>query len=355
MSRALRILIPTAVLGVVGMGALAVQGGLNLSHLDLARLMSWENAPASRDAPVAESGNPAPTASSIEAARVEASVQPAPEAAREADAAGRGPSVAVSADTALKIDYARINPDGASVIGGHAPPGSRVSIHGNGQVVATVTAADSGQWSAVVERPFDAGPLALSITSDALSVVGRESPIIEVTVPKGSNRPELAVAKATPRPILPAHPQSAESRAVGEFAAMVERARNTGTAGEGPAAAPEAGIVPVPITFVTGEAMMTASGTRAAQLLAEYVRIMKPGSITLSGHADARGGDDYNLDLSRRRLEAIQAFLRNSGYAGELSLLAKGKSEPYQGIDRRTASLTEVYQADRRVELRLPQ
>jgi outer membrane protein OmpA-like peptidoglycan-associated protein len=138
---------------------------------------------------------------------------------------------------------------------------------------------------------------------------------------------------------------------VNEFAAMVDRAR-TSSAQDG-GAKPEANIVPVPITFLSGEETMTAEGMRAAHLLAEYVRIMKPHTITLSGHADVRGGDDYNIDLSRRRLETIRSFLRQSGYAGDLNLLAKGKSEPYTGIDRKTASVQEIYQADRRVELRL--
>jgi outer membrane protein OmpA-like peptidoglycan-associated protein len=132
---------------------------------------------------------------------------------------------------------------------------------------------------------------------------------------------------------------------------MVERARTMSTEGDSPR--PEANVVPVPITFVTGEATMTPEGTRAAHLLVEYVRIMKPRTIILSGHADVRGGEEYNLDLSRQRLEAIRSILRENGYTGELSLLAKGKSEPYQGIDRKSASLQEIYQADRRVELRL--
>src|SRR5690606_19068988 len=106
----------------------------------------------------------------------------------------------------------------------------------------------------------------------------------------------------------------AEQRAINEFAAMIERAR--ASSAEGATAKPEMSIVPVPITFATGEASMTAQGARAAHLLAEYVRIMKPHTITLSGHADVRGGEDYNFDLSRRRLETIRSFLRENGYTG---------------------------------------
>lgn len=113
--------------------------------------------------------------------------------------------------------------------------------------------------------------------------------------------------------------------------------------------------IPVPITFVTDETELTSDGARAAALLAEYLRLKRPEGISLSGHADSRGSDDYNMDLSKRRLEAIEQYLRRAGYAGNLSLTPKGKREPYLGVDRTKLSLHDVYQADRRVELRLTQ
>jgi outer membrane protein OmpA-like peptidoglycan-associated protein len=109
----------------------------------------------------------------------------------------------------------------------------------------------------------------------------------------------------------------------------------------------------VPITFVTDDTTLTPDGARAASLLSEYLRLKRPAGITLSGHADARGSDDYNMELSQRRLEAIQSFLRAAGYSGELSLVPRGKREPYLGIDRDRLAQSEIYQADRRVELRL--
>ena len=111
--------------------------------------------------------------------------------------------------------------------------------------------------------------------------------------------------------------------------------------------------IPVPITFVTDDTTLTQDGARAAALLAEYVRLKSPAGITLSGHADARGSDGYNMELSQRRLEAIQSYLRAAGYRGALSLVPRGKREPYTGIDRDRLARYEVYQADRRVELRL--
>jgi outer membrane protein OmpA-like peptidoglycan-associated protein len=97
---------------------------------------------------------------------------------------------------------------------------------------------------------------------------------------------------------------------------------------------------------------MTSDGEKAAWLLVEYLSITKPHSITLTGHADSRGPDGYNLELSRRRLTAIEWFLRGAGYVGGLTLVPLGETTPYQSVDRSKLTVEQMYQADRRVELR---
>jgi len=349
MRQASLVLIPAALLGLVGLGYLAFEDELNVLQVEIASLLEWGHSTSQDESAVVPKATHANQESSKSASRL---------AARETalklptDLASIAPArPSQQAGNGLKIDFARVDGDGVSVVGGRAPAGSRVSVHANGEVVAMARASDAGQWSAIVTRAFPAGPLGLSITSDAASTAGLRSPTVTLQVPEGSDRLELAVTESKPRPILPPGAGSDESPAVKEFAAMVERAR-TSSAQDG-SAKPEAKIVPVPITFLTGEGTMTPEGVRAAHLLVEYVRIVKPHTITLSGHADVRGSDDYNFDLSRRRLETIRSFLRENGYTGNLNLLAKGKSEPYEGIDRKTASVQEIYQADRRVELRL--
>lgn len=248
-----------------------------------------------------------------------------------------------------KIEVARVDPDGASVLAGRAPAESKVTLYANGEAIATVTASPDGQWSAVVTKTFPPGPLEFSIAAEAPSGGNTRGPILKVEVPKGTGLAELTATPATPRPILPPKAPPGDSHAINQLAALVEQAKASGgqSGGQVPA------MVPVPITFVTGEATMTAEGHRAADLLVEYVRIMAPKAMTLSGHADDRGGDAYNVELSRQRLEAIENYLRTRGYAGRLSLLPKGKSEPFMGIDRHSAAHAAILQADRRVELRL--
>lgn len=111
--------------------------------------------------------------------------------------------------------------------------------------------------------------------------------------------------------------------------------------------------IPVPIMFVYNEATLTPEGERAAGLLLEYLTLKRLSAVELTGHADERGTYEYNMDLSRERLEAVSARLKKGGYTGELKLIPKGKSEPYSGVDRSRYSGEALYQLDRRVELRV--
>jgi outer membrane protein OmpA-like peptidoglycan-associated protein len=345
MRRAMRVIIPVALLSFLGLVTLASQGLLKLPQFDLASLIR------SPEPETPNASGASPTGARMNSP-LGAALTPSTAPAAGNPASAASPGVLADGSDALRIEFARIDAEGVSVLGGRAPAGSRVSIVANGEVVTVVTASDDGQWSAIITRSFAEGPLGLSITSDAPRLTGIQSPVVTLDVPKGSGRVELAAANPSVRPILPPRSSAGDSRAVSEFAAVVDRARASGGRNDG-GTGRESPTLPLPITFVTGSAEMTPEGLRAAGLLVEYVRIMRPGSITLSGHADERGSDEFNLELSRHRLAAIENFLRKNDYAGRFSMLAKGKSEPYAGIDRKSVAIDQVYQADRRVELRL--
>ncbi|MBK1880812.1 OmpA family protein [Luteolibacter pohnpeiensis] len=80
-----------------------------------------------------------------------------------------------------------------------------------------------------------------------------------------------------------------------------------------------------------------------------------PGKkITLSGHTDAMGTDNYNNQLSERRADVVRDFLVKAGVATEqIITLAKGSSQPRRpnvtetGTDnpegRRANRRTEIY------------
>lgn len=111
--------------------------------------------------------------------------------------------------------------------------------------------------------------------------------------------------------------------------------------------------IPIPIHFVYREASFTPDGEKAADLLLEYLKHRKLNTVTLSGHADERGTPDLNMELSMDRLKTVESYLRAGGFTGELLLLPKGKTEPFTGVDRSNFPQEDLYQLDRRVELRL--
>ena len=220
------------------------------------------------------------------------------------------------------FDVARIAADGPAVFAGRAPAEWNVTILANSEPVAAAKADGNGEWAVVVERRFAPGDYRLSLTAKP-SGVGREliGQSMRVTV-ASSARPPLIHADASSPP------------------AKVPQGRT------GP-------IAPMPITFAYDSTNLTPVGTRKATALCDFLREQKLASATLSGHADERGSDAYNMELSRRRLDSVARYLRDAGYAGKLVLVPKGRSEPFLSPERWKLSREDALQLDRRVELHL--
>lgn len=61
----------------------------------------------------------------------------------------------------------------------------------------------------------------------------------------------------------------------------------------------------------------------------EAYRHLEYRGIVITGHADGSGPAPYNLDLSRRRAEAVRAeFVRRGIPAGEIRIAAEGEAHP---------------------------
>jgi OOP family OmpA-OmpF porin len=80
------------------------------------------------------------------------------------------------------------------------------------------------------------------------------------------------------------------------------------------------------------------------------------------GHADRIGSNQYNLQLSKRRADAVQGYLAGKGVdAGRIRTEAKGEDEAVTGEacknmgpeSRKNQKLVECLQRDRRVEVKL--
>ena len=323
---------------------------------------------------------------------------PAPTAAKETAASEpplkETPTQKNADDPTLTI--ARIASNGTSVFGGTAAPFSHVTVLDGSTRVGSAQANDRGDWSLVTEYPF-------ANTSPNISLRAEANP--EDAVATASESPKVVPPPAPPSPPPPTasgheppatqllkkfegvvaaareeakHPISgAPSAGVSEQSGAADvqsshppdalASQSSATqpqlspasppaselASQSPASHTAAATVPVPITFVYNEATLTPEGRSAAGLLLEFLKLKKFASVILSGHADERGLPDYNMELSHERLITVEHVLRNGGYQGKLQLVPKGATEPFTGVDRSKYPPEELYQLDRRVELRV--
>ena len=103
------------------------------------------------------------------------------------------------------------------------------------------------------------------------------------------------------------------------------------------------------IHFSTNSAHLSNA---ARALLREKAAILARNpalTLTLTGHADARGAADYNQRLSERRAAAVQRFLVELGIEAE-RLTSQGRGEEAPAIE---GSGESVWQRNRRVEFEI--
>jgi outer membrane protein OmpA-like peptidoglycan-associated protein len=112
--------------------------------------------------------------------------------------------------------------------------------------------------------------------------------------------------------------------------------------------------VPLPINFETGQAKFTELGEKAASELADAIAEQQPQIVMLSGHTDERGEDDYNMRLSKLRVEAVVHYLTQRLEGKKISLQFKsewhGKRSPVQIDDTTGLRREDIWALNRRVE-----
>ena len=107
--------------------------------------------------------------------------------------------------------------------------------------------------------------------------------------------------------------------------------------------------VQLPITFEYNSVDFDKKGETYAYALAETLKTQGAETVQLAGHTDPRGGEEFNLDLSERRADALRAFLEAQGFTGTILTKGLGESqipEPPQGV---TEGSEEHYRIARRV------
>lgn len=102
-------------------------------------------------------------------------------------------------------------------------------------------------------------------------------------------------------------------------------------------AAPQSFSLAMRIQFKFDSAELTPEAKTTLGQIAQVLQddLMRDKVILLEGHADASGGEDYNLDLSARRAGSVRNFLvTNYGIPGErLRSVGKGEREPFDATD----------------------
>ena len=87
----------------------------------------------------------------------------------------------------------------------------------------------------------------------------------------------------------------------------------------------------IPLQFEFGTTTLTASSSRNISVLAETLSQQLGGQkVLFVGHADVRGSETYNLNLSLARAQAIRNRVLDlqPDLAGRISVAGKGETQP---------------------------
>lgn len=116
------------------------------------------------------------------------------------------------------------------------------------------------------------------------------------------------------------------------------------------------------VLFDYNRSEVRSSETSRLDELSAKLKARGSERVDAIGYADRIGPDAYNLQLSRRRADAVRAYLASKGIeSGRIRADAKGEGDPVTGgackdlglENRKNQKLIECLQRDRRVEVRL--
>jgi outer membrane protein OmpA-like peptidoglycan-associated protein len=107
--------------------------------------------------------------------------------------------------------------------------------------------------------------------------------------------------------------------------------------------------------FEFDEDEMNPRTRRQLEIVSHILRADPGKKITLSGHTDALGTEDYNHSLSARRAVAVKNFLIGAGVrAAQIVTIAKGASQPRRpNVTESGEDNPEGRRANRRTEIYL--
>jgi OOP family OmpA-OmpF porin len=103
------------------------------------------------------------------------------------------------------------------------------------------------------------------------------------------------------------------------------------------------------VFFDFNSAKLTGQGMATVEAAAAALKTGAAAKVSLSGHADASGAAAYNMELSKRRLEAVEQLLLSAGVKAEqIGLVPYGETRPRVMTDANAPA-----SQNRRVEIKL--
>jgi peptidoglycan-associated lipoprotein len=85
-----------------------------------------------------------------------------------------------------------------------------------------------------------------------------------------------------------------------------------------------------PAYFAYDSAELSERARASLQKNADWLRKWTSTRVTLEGHCDSRGTNEYNLALGERRAAAARDYLVSLGVGGDrLSIVSKGEEQPF--------------------------
>jgi outer membrane protein OmpA-like peptidoglycan-associated protein len=82
------------------------------------------------------------------------------------------------------------------------------------------------------------------------------------------------------------------------------------------------------VLFDFDKADLRREADSALEKVAAVLRSYPKASVTIDGHTDGKGGDQYNQKLSERRAESVRRWLANADVAARMSARGWGKTKP---------------------------
>ena len=109
------------------------------------------------------------------------------------------------------------------------------------------------------------------------------------------------------------------------------------------------------ILFAFDSADLSADAKGSLTDIAAIIARAPEGQVRVVGHTDAKGSDDYNMELSQRRAKAVTEFLEGADISAErLTTEGRGEAEPLAENEVNGEDNPEGRAKNRRVEFVMP-